>query len=138
MDDTFGRHVIAELSKCKNILEYDDETKLKALLIECASVANATVLSVSTHKFEPQGISGLVYLAESHISIHAWPQKEYVAMDCYTCGENTYPFRAITNFIERIDCKLAYYHNIERGISDIDDKQSFILNIGMLRNSIVN
>ena len=46
------------------------------------------------HRFEPQGVSGTVILAESHLSIHTWPEKGYAAMDFYTCGDHTDPWLA--------------------------------------------
>jgi S-adenosylmethionine decarboxylase len=138
MDNIFGRHVIGELYECKNAIQYDNETKLKALLVECAYVANATVLSVSTHKFEPQGISGLVYLAESHISCHIWSQRKYVSLDCYSCGENTYPNKAVANFIEKIQCEAGYYFDFNRGI-EVENMYDLIpLDISVIRNSIIN
>lgn len=127
--ETYGKHVIAELSKCANISDYDDETKLKALLLECASEANATVLSVSTHKFEPHGISGIVYLAESHFSVHAFPEKGYVATDFFTCGETTFPIKALNHFKDALGCAFACYNIIERGLPLKDYDGSFGLKL---------
>lgn len=82
-----GTHIIAEFMGC-SFATLDDHDALADLLCNAAQNAHATVLNVSTHKFEPQGMSGLVLLQESHISIHTWPQFGYAAIDIYTCGEH--------------------------------------------------
>jgi S-adenosylmethionine decarboxylase len=56
--------------------------------------AGATLLNLITHRFEPQGVTGLALLAESHISIHTWPESGYAAVDVFTCGDHTMPERA--------------------------------------------
>jgi len=75
-----------DVSGCKpellNDLEY-----LKKLLQEAAEKANATVLNVAFHHFTPQGVSGVVVISESHLSIHTWPEYGYAALDFYTCGD---------------------------------------------------
>jgi S-adenosylmethionine decarboxylase len=114
--ETFGKHVIAELWECQNIKEYDDEIKLKALLSECALLSNATILSISTHKFEPQGISGLVYLAESHFSVHTFPEHSYAAVDFYTCGVSTNPLKGIVHFVNKMGSDKPLYTTVKRGV----------------------
>ena len=82
-----GIHILAELSECENLVEYDNSKKLAALLRKAAIAAKCQVIKINVHKFEPHGISGLVFLAESHLSIHTWPEDKYVAVDFYACGE---------------------------------------------------
>jgi len=64
---------------------------IAAMMIAAAKAARATIMESAFHRFEPQGVSGTVILAESHISIHTWPEKGYAAMDFYTCGDHTDP-----------------------------------------------
>ncbi len=80
-----GNHVVAEFTGCENL---DAHAELEAVLREAAQAAHATVIEVVTHKFSPMGMSGIVLLAESHISIHTWPEHGYVAVDIYTCGDH--------------------------------------------------
>lgn len=83
-----GRHLLIEFWGSKtpeNIEEW------KKLLWEAAKASNSAPLQVAFHKFEPQGITGVVILEESHIAIHTWPEKEYIAIDIFTCGEHTDP-----------------------------------------------
>jgi S-adenosylmethionine decarboxylase proenzyme len=67
---------------------------IAAMMIDAAKIARATIMESAFHRFEPQGVSGTVILAESHLSIHTWPEKGYAAMDFYTCGDHTDPWRA--------------------------------------------
>ena len=83
--ETIGRHLIAEYYNCDsdaiNNVEY-----VKSHMCEVAEKIGATVLGEKFHQFEPQGVSGTVVIAESHLSIHTWPEKGYVAVDIFTCG----------------------------------------------------
>jgi S-adenosylmethionine decarboxylase proenzyme len=72
-------------------------------MIEWAAVSSgATVLARHHHRFEPHGVSALCFLAESHISIHTWPETGTATVDVYTCGESTDPERACAAIIERL------------------------------------
>lgn len=97
-----GKHSIADLSECNidlSILE-DIET-IRSYLREACSQANATIESEHFHKFHPYGISGLMVLSESHLSIHIWAQEKFISLDCYTCGEGTNPQKAIDYLIDK-------------------------------------
>jgi len=84
-----GDHIVAEFLECQYIEDYD-QLEVEAILCDAAQQAHATVIKVMTHKFSPQGMSGLVLLAESHISFHTWPEYGYVAVDTYTCGTHVH------------------------------------------------
>lgn len=90
--EQLGTHIIAEFHGCTNI---NDADALKDELVKAAVAAGATVLNVHTHQFAPQGVSGLVLLQESHLSIHTWPEHGYAAVDIYTCGEHVHSQAAI-------------------------------------------
>ncbi|WP_062047812.1 adenosylmethionine decarboxylase [Bacillus sp. JCM 19034] len=84
--DTMGRHVIAELWGC-------DEEKLnnmnyiEQLFVDAALKAGAEVREVAFHKFAPHGVSGVVIISESHLTIHSFPEHGYASIDVYTCGD---------------------------------------------------
>jgi S-adenosylmethionine decarboxylase len=80
-----GKHYLLNLFDCDAIL-LDDEYFLRRLLKEAAEASGATVLTVSSHKFQPQGVTVLCLLSESHISIHTWPEESKAAADIFTCG----------------------------------------------------
>lgn len=85
-----GRHCIGSL-RDGNPLLLNDEDFLKTALTLAAEAAGATLLQIATHKFDPQGLTGFALLAESHISIHTWPEYGFASVDCYSCGEHTNP-----------------------------------------------
>jgi S-adenosylmethionine decarboxylase len=85
-----GRHAIYELFGGNPTL-LDDEDFVKTSLTEAAAATGATLLGLITHKFEPQGVTGVALLSESHISFHSWPEYGYASIDSYTCGEHTDP-----------------------------------------------
>jgi S-adenosylmethionine decarboxylase len=80
-----GNHMVIEFFGCINL---NEETLLKTILRKAAETANATVLSITTHQFEPEGVTGVAVLQESHISVHTWPEYEYAAIDIFTCGQH--------------------------------------------------
>jgi S-adenosylmethionine decarboxylase len=91
--DTVGKHCILELYDC-DPGRLDDQAFLRDTITAAASEAGATLLNLITHRFQPQGVTGLALLAESHISIHTWPESGYAAVDVFTCGDHTMPERA--------------------------------------------
>lgn len=82
---TIGRHLIAEFYSCSRRI-LDDVEAIRARMCEAAHVMGATVVGDTFHKFAPQGVSGSVVIAESHLSVHTWPETGYVSVDVYTCG----------------------------------------------------
>lgn len=78
-----GVHLLVDLWGAKNL---DSPEEIEKILRECADISGATILYSYMHPFEPHGVSGVVVLAESHISIHTWPEREYVALDIFMCG----------------------------------------------------
>ncbi len=91
--DMVGKHCILELYDCDHF-KLNDEAFLRTTVTTAAKLAGATLLNLITHRFEPQGVTGLALLAESHISIHTWPENGYAAVDVFTCGDHTMPERA--------------------------------------------
>jgi S-adenosylmethionine decarboxylase len=99
--DTVGKHCILELYNC-NQSRLDDEAFLRTAITTAAKRAGATLLNLITHRFEPQGVTGLALLAESHISIHTWPESGYAAVDVFTCGDHTMPEKACQVLCEEL------------------------------------
>jgi S-adenosylmethionine decarboxylase len=102
VSDTVGKHCILELYDC-NHERLDDEAFLRNAITSAAKRAGATLLHLVTHHFEPQGVTGLALLAESHISIHTWPESGYAAVDVFTCGDHTMPERACQVLIDELE-----------------------------------
>lgn len=81
-----GKHYLLNLYGCSSSL-LDDEFFIINLITEAAIKCGATILQTASHKFHPQGVTGILLLAESHISIHTWPEEGKAAVDVYTCGD---------------------------------------------------
>tara|TARA_R100001480_G_scaffold54373_2_gene67432 strand:- start:517 stop:843 length:327 start_codon:yes stop_codon:yes gene_type:complete len=81
-----GKHFILNLYECP-FERLDNEGFIRRLLYETTKQCKATLLNLAAHKFEPQGVTGFALLAESHISIHTWPETGQAAVDIYTCGD---------------------------------------------------
>lgn len=94
-----GIHCILELYDCPAKL-LDDTCYIQQMLREAAQQAKSTLLGEVAHQFEPHGVTALALLAESHISIHTWPETGYVAVDVFTCGNHAQPEAACTFLIE--------------------------------------
>ncbi|MFN5118802.1 MAG: adenosylmethionine decarboxylase [Cyanobacteriota bacterium] len=102
--DAVGKHCILELYDCDSS-RLDDEAFLRDTITTAAKRAGATLLNLITHRFEPQGVTGLALLAESHISIHTWPESGYAAVDVFTCGDHTMPEKACQILWEELGSK---------------------------------
>lgn len=88
--DAVGSHLLLTLRECSaNIL--DDEERLIEVARLAAEATRATVLQVCSHRFSPQGVTVLVVLAESHASLHTYPEHNTVFWDCFTCGDTCEP-----------------------------------------------
>lgn len=88
-----GRHLILDLYGCDpGIL--DDYEELQRLLEASLVMAKANIIRIFGEKFQPQGVTLLALLSESHASIHTWPEMGYCAVDLYTCGDTTETHKA--------------------------------------------
>ena len=82
--EALGTHVLLDLTGVGPLL--DDLDKLRSRLIAAAKAGGATVVEDRFHRFAPQGISGVVILAESHVAVHTWPERDFAAVDIFTCS----------------------------------------------------
>jgi len=96
-----SKHFLLELYRC-NYEKLNDESFLRCSLNHAAKLANATVLNLMSNKFEPQGVTAIALLAESHLSIHTWPEAKYSAVDIFTCGQNMKPDISCKYLIEAL------------------------------------
>ena len=108
-----SKHLLLELYKC-DCVKLNDESYLRCVLNRAAKLANATVLNLISNKFEPQGVTAIALLAESHISIHTWPESNYSAVDIFTCGQNMLPELASQYLIEALKAEEHFLRVIER------------------------
>jgi len=115
--NALGKHLLLELKDCnKEVL--NDVGFLRGALITAAGEAGAIVLGESFHQFNPQGVSGVVIIAESHLCIHTWPEYGYAAVDIFTCGNSVQPEKAAEILMGKLGSKDHSIMEIQRGILD--------------------
>jgi S-adenosylmethionine decarboxylase len=110
-----GTHLVVEISGC-NPQILGDAIQVRAALLAAAHAARAHVLNVFVHQFQPTGVTGIVALEESHLSIHTWPERAYAAVDIYTCGNHPLPHIAATVLSQQLQAQHTHLREIRRGI----------------------
>jgi S-adenosylmethionine decarboxylase len=113
--NALGRHLLLELFECDSDAINNLES-VKAALVEAAKRAQATIVDVVFHEFNPFGISGVVVIAESHLSIHTWPEYRYAAVDIFSCGEVLQPEVAANYLVEQFGAERASVVEMQRGM----------------------
>jgi S-adenosylmethionine decarboxylase len=117
--NALGKHLLLELKGCdKEAL--NDIGFLREALLAAAHKSGAIVLGESFHQFEPQGVSGVVIIAESHMCIHTWPEYGYAAADILTCGNSVQPEKAAEIIVGKLGGK---NHSITETLIGILDTQ---------------
>ena len=110
-----GRHLIAEYTDCTPGRLNDTEF-LERCLLEAVRRSGATAVKSVFHRYAPQGVSGVVVIAESHMSIHTWPEYNYAAVDFFTCGRSVDPYRANDYLKEMLGSPNGCVTEVSRGI----------------------
>src|SRR3989442_5953368 len=105
--DTIGHHYIAEASGCKPDVIGKVEA-VERILVRAAEVAGVQVWSISFHRFDPNGVSRVVLISESHMSLHTWPEDGYVALDIFTCRDAAKPEKAMQRALK--ECGAPHVH----------------------------
>lgn len=115
MAKSLGRHVLLELWGCRREL-LNDVARVQEILLEAAQRARCTIIDKVSHGFSPYGVSVVVLIAESHLSIHTWPEHDYAAVDIFTCGESLQPEEVNSYFISEFGAVRHTTMDIPRGI----------------------
>ena len=118
--NTLGTHLICELSRCDSRI-ISDVSAVKRALELAADAAGVRTLNGFFHKFSAEGVSGLLCLAESHLSVHTWPESGYVAADIYTCGETAQPGQAAKVLSESFRAGGMQIREIKRGLPTLNN-----------------
>ncbi len=111
--NTFGQHFLVEFLQCNAETLKNVET-VKLNLLKSAQESNATIVSHHFHQFQPDGVSGVILIEESHFSIHTWPEHQYAAFDVFTCGPMD-PNIAIDVLKQAFEAKTVNIKTIARG-----------------------
>ena len=113
--NALGRHLLLELFDCAPDA-IDNLEAVKGALVEAAKRAHATIVDVVFHEFNPFGISGVVVIAESHLSIHTWPEYRYAAVDIFSCGDVLKPEVAARYLVEQFAAERTSVVEMQRGM----------------------
>jgi S-adenosylmethionine decarboxylase proenzyme len=111
-----GIHLLLELNACNPKL-LNDVVFIREALISTAREVGATVVGESFHRFSPQGVTGILAIAESHISIHTWPEFAYAAADIFACGSSFRPKEAAEILIGKLECQEPDIIEFQRGMT---------------------
>ncbi|MHA1617412.1 MAG: adenosylmethionine decarboxylase [Candidatus Njordarchaeales archaeon] len=126
-----GRHIIVELHGVDPKL-LDDLDRLREILMEAAIKAGATIIGEVFHKFSPHGVTGVIAVKESHISIHTWPEFGYAALDIFTC-RGIDPQKALDIILEYLKPRYYVAMTVVRGepykedVSDASESHQTII-----------
>jgi S-adenosylmethionine decarboxylase len=120
--DTMGRHVIAELWDC-NIDKLNNMDLIEQVFVNAALKAGAEIREVAFHKFAPYGVSGVVIISESHLTIHSFPEHGYASIDVYTCGDIIDPNVAAEFISESLEAKTSEKVEVPRGMGPVKVNQ---------------
>jgi S-adenosylmethionine decarboxylase len=115
--ETMGRHVIAELWEC-DFDKLNDMNFIEQTFVDAALKSGAEIREVAFHKFAPQGVSGVVIISESHLTIHTFPEHGYASIDVYTCGHLD-PTIAANHIAAALGAKTRETVEVPRGMGPV-------------------
>ncbi|MCL4458568.1 MAG: adenosylmethionine decarboxylase [Chloroflexi bacterium] len=119
-----GRHLLIELHGCEpGIL--NDVKSIEDIMVEAVSLIKATIIDVFSHRFQPYGVSVMVMIAESHLSIHTWPEFSYAAVDVFTCADDEIPEEVTAYFASVLKATDFNALEVKRGVLDPDKRRVY-------------
>jgi S-adenosylmethionine decarboxylase len=117
--DTVGHHYIVEGSGCNpDVISRVEQ--VEQALVRAAEVADVQIWAISFHRFRPMGVSGVVVISESHLSVHTWPEVGYVALDIFTCGDRAKPEAAVQHALKAFGATNMHITEVTRGLEEGD------------------
>lgn len=115
--EQLGRHILVEFYNCdKDIL--NNHKLIEQYMNEAAVEAKATIVTSAFHHFNPWGVSGVVVIQESHLTIHTWPEFGYAAVDLFTCGEEVDPWTGFAHLKKTLKADRTETLEVPRGLVD--------------------
>ena len=113
--DFLGLHLLVEFGSC-NRVKIDDLNYLEEVMTQAAETAGAIILKTIFQKFEPHGVSGVIMISSSHLTIHTWPEHGYAAFDVFTCGQSVNPGKAVDFLKHKLEAVNIATREFHRGI----------------------
>ena len=120
-EESLGRHVLVELYNCNPEL-LNNVSGIEKIMVDAAEHSKATVINVTFHHFSPYGVSGVVVIQESHLTIHTWPEYGYAAIDIFTCGNTVDPWQAYEFLKEALEASSGSTMELKRGQTHLLDR----------------
>ena len=124
-----GTHCVLELHGCP-VDHLNSEPLIRGAVARAADEGLSTLLSLTSHQFQPHGVTALALLAESHISVHTWPEHGYAAVDIFTCGETARPRRACAFLVRALGARDYSLKVIPRGAAAVDPEDAYTARLG--------
>jgi S-adenosylmethionine decarboxylase len=109
--DTYGKHILVDIW-----IKEDIPPSLRSIMVQCAVATGATIMTEAQHQFTPYGETGAFILSESHLTWHTFPEKKYISIDCYTCGNVCDPKKILEILETHFTIEDDAIKFIERGI----------------------
>ncbi|MGK7369665.1 MAG: adenosylmethionine decarboxylase [Candidatus Halalkalibacterium sp. M3_1C_030] len=123
--DALGRQILVEFYDCDSD-KINDVSFVESAFLEATRKSKATIISHNFHKFSPHGISGVVVIAESHVTIHSWPEYNYAAVDIFTCGDTIDPWIIQEYLKEAFESKNISSMEMKRGLFKVQPGQRLL------------
>lgn len=108
-----NQHLVEFYGCCVETINSKD--RIREAMIQAAKIAKATIVADVFHEFNPQGLSGVVVIAESHIAIHSWPEHQCASIDIFTCSKDMEPQAAIDFLTTIFKAQKVEVKSIDRG-----------------------
>ena len=110
-----GFHLMLDLKGCDRE-KLNDLAYIRQSMLEAVQQLGAKLLGETFHKFSPYGVTGVVSIAESHLTIHTWPEHKYAAVDIFTCSSSLKTRRVAEYIIDQLECTEPSMTETQRGI----------------------
>lgn len=120
--EALGQHILVEFYDCSPEL-LDDVVHIERSMVKAAEAADATIINTSFHHFSPYGVSGVVVIQESHLSIHTWPEYGYASVDVFSCGDTVDPWAAYKSLKESLNAQNGSTMELRRGQENLLTKK---------------
>ncbi|MFB6305775.1 MAG: adenosylmethionine decarboxylase [Flavobacteriales bacterium] len=109
-----GKHLLIELNNCDTEV-LKDLTHLEKAMNRSAKAGGANIVDSNFHAFSPYGISGVIIIKESHLTIHTWPEHQYAAVDLFSCSGKIDADKIIAVLKEELMAENVIIEDVERG-----------------------
>lgn len=117
--ESLGRQILVEYYDC-DANKLNDVEFIESAFIEATKASKATIITHNFHKFSPYGVSGVIVIAESHVSIHTWPEYNYAAVDIFTCGDTIDPWVIQEHLKESLESQSTSSMEMKRGMFKVN------------------